>query len=139
MGALCNCNARSQNSHNQLFSFPNMRDPRLADLSTHIRILDAKLNSGMTSIEDFKQLLIETKKEPILHKDILNTINQIEEALNEAKGTFIHITARRNQAKTLMEQVDSQLAGRLARASTNESNSRTSISVTPGGTNGSMT
>jgi hypothetical protein len=80
-----------------------MRDPRLADLSTHIRILDAKLNSGMSSIEDFKQLLIETKKEPINHKDILNTINQIEEALNEAKGTFIHITARRNQAKSLME------------------------------------
>jgi len=51
-----------------------MKDPRLADLSTHIRILDAKLNSGITSIDDFKQLLLETKKEPIPHKDIQNTI-----------------------------------------------------------------
>lgn len=63
-----------------------MRDPRLVDLSTHIRILDAKLNSGITSIDDFKQLLLETKKEHIPHKDILNTITSIEEALGEAKG-----------------------------------------------------
>ncbi len=73
-----------------------MRDPRLADLSTHIRILDAKLNSGITSIDDFKQLMLETKKENIPHKDILNTINGIEDALGEAKGSFLHITARRN-------------------------------------------
>lgn len=63
-----------------------MRDPRLVDLSTHIRILDAKLNSGITSIDDFKQLLLETKKEHIPYKDILNTITSIEEALGEAKG-----------------------------------------------------
>jgi len=83
-----------------------MRDPRLADLSTHIKILDAKLNSGMTSIDDFRQLLTETKKETIQHKDILTTINAIEEALDDAKGTFIHITARRNQSKLMMEQAD---------------------------------
>jgi hypothetical protein len=47
-----------------------MRDPRLADLYTHLKILDAKLNSNMTSIDDFRQLLIETKREPIPHKDI---------------------------------------------------------------------
>lgn len=64
MGALCNCDAKSTTS-SSLYTFPSMRDPRLADLSTHIKILDAKLNSGITSIEDFKHLLIETKKEPI--------------------------------------------------------------------------
>lgn len=64
MGALCNCDAKTSNNHS-LYTFPSMKDPRLADLSTHIKILDAKLNSGITSIEDFKQLLIETKKEPI--------------------------------------------------------------------------
>jgi len=40
-----------------------LRDPRLSDLVTHLKLLDAKLNSGLTTIEDFEQLLIETKKE----------------------------------------------------------------------------
>jgi len=118
MGALCDCNSRSQNATNSLFSFPNMRDPRLADLSTHIRILDAKLNNGIESIDDFRALLSETKKETIVHKDILTTINAIEEALAEAKGSFLHITAKRNQAKIMMEQIDAQLSGRIARPTT---------------------
>ncbi len=98
MGALCNCNAKSEHS-NPLHALSHLKDPRLSDLSTHIRILDAKLNSGISSIEDFKQLLVETRKEPVPHKDILSTITSIEEALDEAKATFIQITTKRNQAK----------------------------------------
>lgn len=89
MGALCNCDSKSQNQSNNLFSFPVMRDPRLADLSTHLKILDAKLNSGIASIDDFKQLLAETKKETISHREISATIIAIDEALTEAKASFL--------------------------------------------------
>ena len=63
MGALCNCDAKSQSSSSMFQGLSHLRDPRLADLSTHIKILEAKLNSNITAIEDFKQLLIETMKE----------------------------------------------------------------------------
>ena len=79
-----------------------MRDPRLADLSTHVKILDAKLNSNLIAIDDFKYLLIETKKENIPHKDILVLLTLIEEALDEAKNSLLKVNSRRNEAKTLM-------------------------------------
>lgn len=61
------------------------KDPRLVELQTHLKILDAKLNSNMNSIEDFKALLVETKKEHAPYKDIDNIILQIEDAFEEAK------------------------------------------------------
>lgn len=61
-----------------MFGFSQMKDPRLSDLSTHLKILDAKLNSGLTTIEDFEQLLIETKRDTITNKDILQTLTAIE-------------------------------------------------------------
>ena len=39
----------------------------------------------MTSIDDFKALLVETKKEHVPYKEILHLIMQIEEAFEEAK------------------------------------------------------
>jgi hypothetical protein len=62
MGALCNCDAKNPSLHSGL---THIRDPRLADLSTHIRIIEAKLNSNISAIEDFRFLLIETKKESV--------------------------------------------------------------------------
>ena len=40
-----------------------MRDPRLHELMTHIKILEAKLNSNLSAVEDFRELMTETKKE----------------------------------------------------------------------------
>jgi hypothetical protein len=62
-----------------------IKDPRLVELQTHLKILDAKINSNMSSIEDFKVLLVETKKEHVPYKEISTVILQIEDAFEEAK------------------------------------------------------
>ena len=104
MGALCNCDAKSQSQNSMYQGLSHIRDPRLADLSTHIKILEAKLNSNISAIDDFKQLLIETKKEsPNSQMQILATINQVEDALNEAKKSLELVSLRKNQAKQMME------------------------------------
>jgi len=55
MGGMCNCDAKtSNNNFFNDFSLNQLRDPRLSDLVTHLKLLDAKLNSGLTTIEDFE-------------------------------------------------------------------------------------
>ncbi len=62
MGNLCNCTERSgTGSAATLPDTPfHLRDPRLIDISTHLKILDSKLNSNLTLIDDFIQLLTES-------------------------------------------------------------------------------
>jgi hypothetical protein len=109
-------------------TFPSMRDPRLIDLATHIKILDAKLNTNLSSIDDFKFLLLESKKELISNKDILMTINAIDDALSEAKASMLNITAKRNQAKEMMEHADQQLSTRLSRSTPGKNSKNTKSS-----------
>eukprot|EP00347_Sterkiella_histriomuscorum_P020841 403336261 len=126
-----------------------MKDPRLSDLATHLKILDSKLNSGLQTIEDFEYLLVETKQEissqnslinniismsssggnqgitppPNQCKEILNTLLLIEQALNEQKQVFLQIQQRKQQAKTRIEHVNnlisSQSFGKVKRQNKN--------------------
>ena len=52
MGALCGCEHKNSNMNTQ--GLPMIKDPRLVELSTHLKILDSKLNTNISSIEDFK-------------------------------------------------------------------------------------
>ena len=70
MGAICNCSEKSQGTMSLLSQNLQIKDPRLVELHTLIKILDSKLNSNLASIDDFKQLLVETRKEPVPHTDI---------------------------------------------------------------------
>lgn len=66
MGALC-CSSKTTGANDGghfSSSYAFIKDPRLQDLCTHLKLLESKLNSNLTSIEDFKQLLVETKKAP---------------------------------------------------------------------------
>ena len=113
MGQLCsNCSHKSTsvNSLNLSSFASSLRDPRLADISTHLKILDAKLNSNITSIEDFLHLLIESNKEILAtHKDILAMITNVDTALQEAKTNLMQVTQRRSIVKGMIEKADSQI------------------------------
>ncbi|CDW80328.1 UNKNOWN [Stylonychia lemnae] len=115
MGGICNCDAKTSNNQYNNFTFSQMRDPRLSDLLTHLKILDSKLNSGLTTIEDFEQLLIETKKESVTNKDIQMTIQAIEQALTEQQTIFKQIQQTKIQAKIRLEQADIILSQKLQR------------------------
>ena len=73
-----------------------IKDPRLLELQTLIKILETKLVSNLSSVEDFKYLLIETKKEPFPNKEIQGKLIQIEEGLEEAKSFLLTVQTQKN-------------------------------------------
>jgi len=52
--------------------------------------MEQKLISNLSSIEDFKLLLSETKREPVTDpfKDIVNMIDAIESGFEDSKSTL---------------------------------------------------
>ena len=82
-----------------------MRDPRLHELMTHIKILEAKLNSNLSAVEDFRELMTETKKElnAASHTSILQVITSVEEALTEAKKVLEVVSNKKNNTKAIVE------------------------------------
>lgn len=54
------------------------------------------MKSNLNSIEDFKYLLAETKKEHIPFKEISVVITSIEEAFEQAKQNIQAISLKRN-------------------------------------------
>lgn len=85
--------------------FSQLRDPRLNELMTHVKILEAKLNSNLTAVDDFRELMIETRKElqPSAHTSIATVIGQVEEALLEAKKVLELVCNKKNNTKVLVE------------------------------------
>ena len=112
MGGLCNCNAKNEASISQFTPIVHL-DPRLSELQTMLKILDSKLNSNLTSIEDFKLLLSETRKEPIFHKDIVDMLKMIEEGFEDAKNALIQVTTKKNITKQQMEVANTKIQNKL--------------------------
>ena len=54
MGGICNCNQKVDNVSGMHAFNSLIRDPRLAELQTHLKIVDAKLSSNLNSIDDFR-------------------------------------------------------------------------------------
>lgn len=67
------------------------RDPRIQELVTLIKMIDAKLNVNFQTIEDFKQLLAETSNEQAAHKDIQQMITTIDESFSEARKNLAEV------------------------------------------------
>lgn len=66
MGNMCGCNAKNNSSGSILG--PSMSpNPLITEIQFRLKLLDTKVTSNLTTIEDFKNLLMETKKEHIPH------------------------------------------------------------------------
>ena len=63
MGNICSCDDSSASQINDFSD--KSKDPRISELNQHLRIMEQKLISNLSSIEDFKLLLTETKKAKI--------------------------------------------------------------------------
>ena len=109
MGALC-CNSKAIGANDGggfSSSYSFIKDPRLQDLCTHLKMLESKLNSNLTSIEDFKQLLVESKKPHPLHPSIALTLAKCEEALEEARRQLVvDLAAKKREVKAGVDLMD---------------------------------